>query len=83
MSGGSWEQLGSEGVLALSHTVGNSARADILALRDTGPERSFGPLPPGSIETEPMAVPGGEPLFAAAPDFAGMSPLGGLAPMEA
>ena len=83
LSGGSWEQLPSEGVLALSHGLGNSALLEVVALRQKGPEAESARLPGGESLTGPMDAPGGAPLTAPAPDFGALSPLGALAPMEA
>ena len=83
LSGGSWEQLSAEGVLALSHTLGNAALLGVMALRDTGPELAAYALPGTALSARPMGGFGGEPLLSEAPAFGALSPIGSLAPAEA
>ncbi|MBE7004304.1 MAG: hypothetical protein E7425_08490 [Ruminococcaceae bacterium] len=82
LAGGSWEQLSTDGILTLSHTVGNSALLDMLALRSMGPEAEISSLPDGACGTAPAEWGGGEPLCVAAPDFGAMSPMGAAAPLS-
>ena len=81
LSGGSWEQLPMEGVLALSHAAGNSALLELAALRDSGPEEAPSSLPEGPCETSPLEMSAGEPLLADAPVFSGPSSAGASAPL--
>ena len=83
LSGGSWEQLSADGVLALSHTLGNAALLEVMALRDTGPELAASSLPGTALSSEPMGGFGGQPLLSEAPAFGALSPIGSLAPVEA
>ena len=81
LSGGSWEQLPPEGVLALSHTLGNAALGEMMAMRFRGPELAAIPLPKSPLSAEPMEGPSGEPEWAEAPAFGGES-VTALAPLE-
>ena len=81
LAGGSREQLPAEGVLSLSHTIGNAALSKLLALRPAGPETAAGALPRGACETAPLQWDGGAPLLAQTPDFGAMSPIGSAAPL--
>ena len=74
LAGGNWDQLPADGVLALSHSLGNGALLSLFTLQSVGPET--GPLALPAAEWNPAA-----PLLAEAPDFGGMSPLGPAAPM--
>ena len=82
LAGGDWDQLSADGILSLSHTMGNAALAETLALRDSGPETATRLLPRGACETAPAEWGGGEPVLADAPDFGAMSPIGASAPVE-
>jgi hypothetical protein len=82
LNGGSLEQLPAEGMLALSHRMGNGALAAVLRHRGAGPDEGAAALPGGSCLTEPGEWDAGEPLLAEAPDFASFSPMGAAAPME-
>ena len=75
------EQLPAEGVLELSHSLGNSALFDLLAARSAGAEAQTRPLPPGPCETAPAEFAGGAPVLAEPPAFAAMAPMGAAAPM--
>ena len=79
---GSWDQLPAEGVLSLSHTLGNGALLDLFSMRTTGPEAQTHPMPQGPCLTAPMRADGGEPLLADTPDFGALTPLGNTAPVE-
>ena len=81
LSGGSWEQLPTEGVLALSHSVGNSALLELAALRSEGPEEGASSLPTGPCEAAPLEMNVGEPLLADAPAFGGALSAGNAAPL--
>ena len=82
LAGGSWDQLPAEGVLDLSHRIGNAALLDLAALRDLGPETGTRTLPEGPCAAAPTAgFAGGAPLTAEAPDFGAMSPMGNAAPL--
>jgi hypothetical protein len=81
LAGGSREQLPAEGMLALSHTLGNGALLELLALRPAGPETEGMPLPDAPCLTGPLPAPGGAPQWAAAPDFGGMAPMPASAPL--
>ena len=80
LSGGSWEQLPAEGVLALSHSVGNGALLSILSLRSAPPETEESALPAGPCRTEACPWEAGAPLMAEAPDFGSFTSLGEAAP---
>ena len=82
LAGGSWEQLPAEAVLSLSRTVGNAALADMIALRETGPETDTFSLPDTALTTVPLAFGGGAPLLAEAPVFGALPDAGGMAPLE-
>ena len=81
LSGGDWEQLPADGVLSLSHTMGNAALAELAALRDTGPETAGAGLPRTACGTAPMQWDTGAPLLAEPPAFGAMSPMGDAAPI--
>lgn len=82
LNGGSLEQLPAEGMLALSHRMGNDALATVLMRRSAGPEEETPVLPDNPCLTEPGEWEAGEPLLAEAPDFASFSPMGAASPME-
>ena len=69
LAGGSWDQLPAEGVLALSHRMGNGALADLFARRDTGPETAACPTAWGDPGGEPLRCGGGAPETLEAPAF--------------
>ncbi len=81
LAGGDWSQLSADGILSLSHTMGNAALTETLALRDSGPETAPWILPRGACETAPTDWGGGAPLMTEAPDFGAMSPMGNAAPL--
>ena len=81
LAGGDWDQLPADGILSLSHTMGNAALAELAAMRDSGPETMTGSLPGGVCRTDPMQWDGGAPVLTAAPDFGAMSPMGDAAPL--
>lgn len=70
-----------EGVLALSHSVGNAALTELAALRGMGPEEGLNALPAGSCGTAPLEMDVGEPLLAAVPGFGGASSAANAAPL--
>ena len=82
LSGGSWDRLPENGMLALSHRMGNGALLEVLANRGGGPERETAALPPGPCLTQPVEWGAGAPVLSDAPDFASFSPLGPAAPAE-
>ncbi len=69
-----------EGVLALSHSVGNDALLSILSLHSTGPETEGCALPAGPCRTEACPWEAGEPLMTEAPDFGSFTSLGEASP---
>ena len=82
LTGGSWEQFPAERIHELSHTIGNTALLELLALKSTGPETVPRALPAGSCAASPAEAPvSGAPELISAPDFSSMSPLGGAAPL--
>ena len=82
LAGGSWEQFPAERLRELSHTLGNAALLELLALKSTGPETVPRPLPGGSCAAAPAEVPvSGGPELVPAPDFSSMSPLGDAPPL--
>lgn len=68
-------------MLALSHTLGNAALGEMMAMRFRGPELAAIPLPKSPLSAEPMEGPSGEPEWAEAPAFGGES-VTALAPLE-
>ena len=82
LAGGSWEQIPTDGVLSLSHTMGNGALLELFAMRDTGPEAQARAMPRGGCEAAPADWNGGAPALTDAPVFAAMSPMGITAPVE-
>ena len=82
LNGGSREQLSAEGMLALSHRMGNDALLSVLTLRSSGPDTESSPLPDGPCLTAPGEWSTGEPLLAEAPDFGGFTSVTAAAPME-
>ena len=82
LAGGSWDQLPADGVLSLSHTLGNGALLELLAMRSTGPETQTRAMPRGTCRTAPADWDGGAPVLAETPAFGAMSPMGDVSPME-
>ncbi len=82
LSGGNWDQLPAEGMLELSHTVGNGALLDILSMRKELPEAQAFPLPAGECGTVPVYAEGGMPLAVHSPQFGSMPPMGESAPLQ-
>ena len=81
LAGGNWDQLPADGVLALSHSLGNDALLSLFTLQSVGPETGPPALPAGPCRTAAAEWNPAAPLLAEAPDFGGMSPLGPAAPM--
>jgi hypothetical protein len=81
LNGVSWERLPAEGMLALSHRMGNDALLSVLSLRETGPETQRSSLPGGPCPTEPMDFGPGEAATESAPDFGAFTSMGDAAPM--
>ena len=82
LSGGNWEQLPADGMLALSHTIGNGALFEIVSMRGARPETQTYPLPAGKCGAAPAAAASGTPLTVQPPQFGSMSPMDGAAPLQ-
>ena len=81
LSGANLDQLPAGSMLSLSHTVGNSALADMIARRETTPELDSRPLPQGECTAAPMEWKGGVPSLTDVPAFGDASLPAGAAPM--
>ena len=81
LNGSSWELLPAEGMLALSHRMGNDALVSVLTLRERGPETETAALPRGPCLTEPGNWSAGEPATESAPDFGSFASMGAAAPL--
>ncbi len=81
LAGQSLGQLPAESVLALSHSLGNSALLELLSARGSAAEPETRPLPAGPCGTDPVNWGGGGPALAEPPAFAAMAPMGSPAPM--
>lgn len=80
LAGGDWSQLPADGVLSLSHRLGNSALLTLCELRGAEPETAR--LPSGGCETKPLAWDGGEPQLTEPPHFGAFAPMGEAAPLN-
>ena len=82
LADGSWDQLPAERILGLSGVIGNSALAELFAMRSAGPELATRLLPDGELTTAPaeIAAPGG-PLLVQQPFGPAAGPVGDTAPM--
>ena len=81
LAGGDWDTLPAEGVLGLSHSIGNAALADLAARRSAGREPGGFALPESPCMTAPADVAPDSTVFAEPPAFGAMAPLGAAAPM--
>ena len=82
LSGGNWEQLPAKQLHGLSGFIGNTALAELMTQRDTGPELAARRLPSGECRTAPFETSGfAEPLLSQTPEFGAMSPMGSAQPL--
>jgi hypothetical protein len=82
LAGGSWDQLPADGILALSHTMGNGALLDMYALHRTGPETAMYPAARDGGAAAPIEWSGGAPALTEAPAFGSLGVLGTTAPLN-
>ena len=81
LNGAGWKLLPAEGMLALSHRMGNDALVSLLSLRPGGPETETAALPGGPCLTEAGDWGGGEAAAALAPVFTSFAPMAASAPL--
>lgn len=80
LAGVSLDRLSPETVLALSHRIGNSAVAEMIARRTRGSELGACPVPAPLPEMEGAELSRGPAGLIAPVDFAGLPPLAGAGP---
>ncbi len=82
LAGGSKEQLPAERIRGLSGVMGNSALAELFAMRNEGPRFSERELPHGECMTAPAEFDvGGEPSLVSPSDGQPAVPLGNAQPL--
>ena len=82
LAGGSREQLPAERIRGLSGVMGNSALAELFAMRKAGPQFSETDLPQGECMTAPAEFDvGGEPALVSPSDGQSAAPLGNAQPL--